>query len=170
MKKIGLFGGCFNPPLITHINIINELIKNKKLDKVIFIPVGDFYQKDNLENQKHRYKMLKKAIKNEKKMKIDNIELKQKNKLYAIDAFELLSKKYKKYDVYYIMGSDNFIKMNKWKEYEKLKKYNYLILERETNNYKSSTQIREMIKNNIDVSEYINKDVYKYIKKNKLYH
>lgn len=169
MKKLGLFGGCFNPPLITHINIIKKLIKDKQLYKVIFIPVGDFYQKDNLENQKYRYKMLKKAIKNEKKMEIDNIELKQKNKLYAVDAFKLLSKKYAKYEIYYIMGSDNFIKMNKWKDYDQLKQYKYLILERENNNYKSSSQIREMIKKKIDVSEYLNKEVYKYIKKHKLY-
>lgn len=172
MKKIGLFGGCFNPPLITHINKIKELIENKKIDLAVFIPVGDFYNKENLIEAKHRYNMIKIAIKQEKNIKVDNIELKEKTKLYAIDAFELLTKKYKnngKNELYYIMGKDNFEKIKNWKDYDKLKKYNYIILERDNKKEKSSTQIRKMIKEKKDILEYINKDVYKYIKKNKLY-
>ena len=46
MKKIGFFGGCFNPPTNMHIKIANNLIKEGKLDKVVFVPMNDFYKKE----------------------------------------------------------------------------------------------------------------------------
>ena len=60
--RIGFFGGCFNPPTNIHIGIAKELIDSKILDKVIFVPVGDFYKKENLISAIHRYEMIKKAI------------------------------------------------------------------------------------------------------------
>ena len=63
--KIGFFGGSFNPPTIAHIELAKKAIKGKELDKVIFVPIGDFYQKDNLESLDNRIEMLKLACNNE---------------------------------------------------------------------------------------------------------
>lgn len=169
IEKIGFFGGCFNPPTITHIELVNNLIIDKKLDKVIFIPVSDFYQKEDLIKAKHRYNMLKLAVKNYKNLEIDNIELKINKKLYAVDIFELLKDKYKNKDIYYIMGTDNFKKMNTWKDYDIIKNYNYIILDRDKYKDVSSTKIRNLIKEDRDVSSLIFKEVYKYIIKHNLY-
>ncbi len=174
MKKIGFFGGCFNPPTNIHINIANKLIEAKKLDTVIFIPVNDYYQKDNLVNATHRYNMIKLAINKYSNLKVDDIEIKQSKKLFAVDAFKLIldtySCKYKDAEFYMIMGSDNFDKMPLWKEYEEIKdKYKYIVIDRNKEEI-SSTQIRDMIKNsNEKITKYISKDVYEYIKENKLY-
>ena len=74
MSKIGFFGGCFNPPNNLHINIANNLINSKKLDKVIFVPVNDFYKKDSLIDAKYRYEMLKLAVKDYSNLDVDDIE------------------------------------------------------------------------------------------------
>lgn len=169
MKKIGFFGGCFNPPSNIHIEIANNLIKQKKLDKVIFVPVNDFYSKVNLEKAEHRYNMLKLAVKNYENLEVENIEILENKKLFAVDIFKILNNKYNKEDIYFIMGSDNFEKMPKWKNYEEIKdKYKYIVIER-NNELISSTKIRNKIINDEDVSEILNKDVYKYIIKNNLY-
>lgn len=64
LKKIGFFGGCFNPPTNVHINLAKRLIIEKKIDMVFFVPVGDYYKKQELETAKHRLNMLKLACKN----------------------------------------------------------------------------------------------------------
>ncbi len=46
--KIGIFGGCFNPPHNMHKDIGLNLIKKKYLDRVIYVPTGDQYQKEEL--------------------------------------------------------------------------------------------------------------------------
>ena len=169
MQKVGFFGGCFNPPTNTHINLANKLIKDKVLDKVIFVPVGDYYSKQDLVSGFHRYNMLLKATENYKNIAVEDIAVKSKNKLYATDTFKLIYDKYSKInDIYFIMGSDNFEKMSTWKDYPLIKeKYHYIILERTEDI--SSTIIRSKIKNGEEISSYIDKNVLKYINENKLY-
>lgn len=172
MNKIGFFGGCFNPPTNVHIRIVNKLIEEGKLDKVIFVPVNDYYKKENLIQAKHRYNMLQLATKKYDKLEVDDIEIKENRELCAIDVFEIIEKsKYaKKSDIFFIMGSDNYEKMPKWKDYNKIKdKYNYIVIDRDKNQI-SSTKIREMIKNkDRRVIKYLPEKVYEYIIKNELY-
>jgi len=174
MSKIGFFGGCFNPPTNMHINIANNLIRQRKLDKVIFVPVNDYYKKVDLIESKHRINMLRLAVKGHSGLEVDDIEIKENRPLVASDAFEIVTSNSQttsnKNDIFMIMGSDNYNKMPSWKDYEKIKdKYNYIVIERDDNQI-SSTQIRKMIKNNDEkVVDYIPKEVYNYIKENELY-
>ena len=175
MKKIGFFGGCFNPPTNMHIKIANDLIKAGKLDKVVFVPMNDFYKKEGLIEAEHRYNMLKLAIKEYNNLEVDDIEIKENRNLFATDAFEIIKKSIyfennKEAEMFLIMGSDNFNKMPNWKDYNKIKNdYKYIVINRDEKEI-SSTQIREMIKNNDDmVMEYLSKEVYKYILENVLY-
>ena len=174
MEKIGFFGGCFNPITNVHIEIAKNLIDSGKVNKIVFIPVNDYYKKEKLVNAKHRYNMIEIAIKNLKKILVDDIEIKEEKSLFAIDAFELIENKYKnesnKKKLYMIMGSDNYNKISGWKSYDKIiDKYKIIVVDRDEKII-SSTQIRNMIKNNDDnVKEYLPKEVYKYIKENNLY-
>lgn len=170
MEKIGFFGGCFNPPSNIHIELANNLIKINKLDKVVFVPVNDLYTKSELIPAKHRLNMIKLAIKDYNNLEVDDIEIQENKELFAIDAFELITKKYSnKCEIFFIMGSDNFEKMHNWKNYDIIKDKRYIVIERDKNKI-SSTQIREMIaNNNEETKNYLPEDVYKYIKQNELY-
>ena len=90
MKKIGFFGGCFNPPNILHIKIAIDLLSSGKLDTVVFVPVNNFYKKEGLIDSKHRLKMLEIATKGYSNIEVEDIEIKENKKFYAIDAFELM--------------------------------------------------------------------------------
>lgn len=191
--KIGFFGGCFNPPTNAHINLAKKVINECKLDKLIFVPVGDFYQKAELAKSYHRYNMLKVACRNLEGIEVSDIELNVKNKLYAIDAFKLIEKEYLGEDIFFIMGADNFNNILNWKDIGEINKYKYIVLEREgiaidkleyfkrnaekiqiieNKKYEkfSSTVFRNMIKNkNICNQDIISKEVFDYIMENELY-
>lgn len=159
------------------------------MDKVIFVPVGNYYEKNDLADANHRYNMIKLAVENNEKMDIETIAIESKIKLYAVDTFKLIKEKYNKDDIFFIMGSDNFRKMPTWKNYEELKtNYNIIVIERERKKIRhenpeniieyipeqlaeiDSTQIRKMIKNKEkEAKKYLNPKVYEYIRKNELY-
>lgn len=188
LKKIGFFGGCFNPPTKVHINLANALIKSGLVDKVIFVPVGDYYNKQNLVSAKHRYNMLKLLCNNNKCLDVENIASIHSNILYATDTFKKIYDKYNELaQIYFIMGSDNFKKMPTWKDYnriitqykfiviqrfedeEQIKKDNVLYYTPEQIQNMNSTQIREMIKQHQNVEEFLEMQELQYIKRNKLY-
>lgn len=190
-SKVGFFGGCFNPPTNVHINLAKKLIEDGILDKVIFVPVGDYYEKIDLVSAQDRYNMLKIVCRDYENIDVNDIACSHKDKLFAIDTLKLIYDKYNKmYDVYFIMGADNFERMPLWKDYKELiSKYKFVVIERLKHKevessaniivYKntslvqdsrmSSTQIRKMIRTGQDVKEYINKNVLSYIEKHKLY-
>jgi len=188
-KKVGFFGGCFNPPSKIHIKLAKELVENNLLDGVIFVPVGDYYKKQNLISAEDRYNMLLLACKSYPYLKVEDIVAKSEKNLYAVDTFELIYEKYNDVlDIYFIMGSDNFKKMSNWKNYEEIiDKYKYIVIERP--NYEeqiakdnicyyilhqkedfSSTKIRHLLEKKEDVLAYLEQEVIDYIAKNKLYH
>ena len=89
--------------------------------------------------------------------------------VYITDTGYINQKYFKKCEVYFIMGSDNFEKMSKWKDYNKIKDQKYIVIKRDKNVI-SSTKIREMIaKNDSEAQKYLSREVYKYIEQNKLY-
>ena len=191
--KIGFFGGCFNPPTFAHINLAKKALKESNLDKVIFVPVGDFYDKKDLAPAIDRYNMLKIIADKIEKIEVSDIELCEKRKLFAIDVFRLIKEKYPNDDLFFIMGADNFIKVLQWKNSEVLStQYKYIVFERENINIKeyiknkfksnviiienseyktfSSSKYRNNKKNlDIDDLNIVPDDVLEYINKNKLY-
>lgn len=164
MKKIGFYGGCFNPPTKAHIEMAKKAIKECDLDEVVFVPVGDSYKKQELAQGIDRYNMLKIACEGNEKLKVSDIEIRSSHKYNAIDIFEIISNKYKDDNRFFLMGVDNLSKMSDWKESKKLiENYNYIIFERNNVNADSIIKSNEMLENNKENFEIIKNNDYKEI-------
>ena len=181
--KIGIYVGSFNPVHIGHIKIVEFLLENL-LDKVIIIPTGNYWEKNNLIDIRDRINMLK-FFENNKI--IINDTLNDKN--YTYEILNHLKKEYLNDELYLIIGADNIPKFHLWKNVDDILKNKVIVLNRDdvnindyinkfdnSNNFiimkdfekidVSSTNIRNDIEEN---KEYLDNRVYEYIKKNKLY-
>lgn len=196
-KCIAVFGGSFNPPLISHILLAKDILnKYLNIDKLIFAPVSTKYNKANLESDIDRYNMLKLICNQNSKFEVSDIELKSDKQLKTIETLNLIKQKYKDHLICFIMGTDNLKEVENWYNPEQiLKNFKILVLNRNEDNlqdiiensellkkYKnslievnnkrtslSSTEIRNKIKNKEDIKEYVDKEVLKYITEKKLY-
>lgn len=170
-SRIGFFGGCFNPITKAHIQLIKKVIQERNLDKVYFVPMGNWYEKKDLIELEHRIEMLKIAFEQEEKMQILAISNKNE-KTYAIDTFRIIDKKFPEAERFFTMGSDNYQKMLLWKNADDLlKNYQYIVLDRENGNMKqiSSSLVREKIKQNEPIEDFVPAQVIAYIKQKNLY-
>lgn len=121
--KIGLFGGTFNPPHLGHINSIETVRRKMGLDKVFIIPSFQNPLKKEIDGPtpEHRLNMLKAAIYGyEKHYEIDTQELERKGLSYTKDTIAEYRKKYESKDLYLILGGDNLLNFDKWKDYKKI--------------------------------------------------
>lgn len=198
-KAIAIFGGSFNPPLNSHLELAKQIVKNLNyIEKIIYVPVSTKYnRKSNLVEDTHRYNMLKIMCKDEEKLEVSDIELTYKRQLYTIETLDMFKNKYPDHDIYFIMGTDNLKDLHTWKEPERiLKNYKIIVLERGEDKLEeiiendellkknktsiiiakkikpikiSSTMIREKIKNEEDVKDFFKEEVLEYIFKNGLY-
>lgn len=131
MKKIAFFGGSFNPPSFAHLEIARLTMQNKLADEFYFVPVGNTYKKPGLIDEKYRLEMLKIMCRDEKNIAVDDIELNKEEKITAIQAFEMIEKKHNPNndkEIFFVMGEDNFLKLPKWENSEKMiEKYKFII-------------------------------------------
>lgn len=177
--KLGIYMGSFNPPHKGHIKVINHLLDNNYVDRILVVPTLNYWDKNDLVDISHRINMLKFYETN--KIMIDT---KHNNLIYTTDLVKEIEKEYPNYRLSIIMGADNIINLDKWKNYQELLKYNIIIMNRNDikidkyisnlvgdftiiNDFKSdvsSTNIRKNIS-----SKYLDKEVLNYIKENNLY-
>jgi nicotinate-nucleotide adenylyltransferase len=120
--KIGLFFGSFNPIHVGHLIIANHLAEYTDLKQIWLVvsPHNPLKEKESLLNEYHRLDLVNTAIEGNTKLKSCDIEFKLPKPSYTIDTLQYLTEKYPKHEFSLIMGSDNIVSINKWKNYEKL--------------------------------------------------
>lgn len=178
--KTGIYIGSFNPIHNGHITIAKYLLDNNYLDKVEFIPSGNYWDKQDLLSLKDRINMIKLTINNE-----DNISINEE--CSGLDFTYQVREKLNQDNFYWIIGADNVINLDKWKKFEILKNDNFIVINRSNidiefymkkhgiNHYIVINDINinissTMIRNNIeDNKNMINSKVYEYIIENNLY-
>ena len=149
MQRIGFYGGSFNPPTKAHIELAKKAIKECELNKIIFVPVGDQYKKEEMAKALHRYNMLKLVCEEEDNLEISDIEIKSKENYKAIDIFEILENEYKQSENFFLMGVDNFKDILRWKDSNRLiSNFNYIILDRGIEETKKIIENNELLKKN----------------------
>ena len=132
-NKIGLFGGSFNPVHIGHLRAAEEIKELLKLDKIIYIPtsVHPLKKSRNIPDGKKRYQMLKLAVSGNPDFEVSDIELKRKGPSYTIDTLKYFSKRYKRKEFYFILGTENLSNIDEWKHYHELFQYsNFAVMKR----------------------------------------
>ncbi len=177
--KIGIYPGSFDPPHKGHLKVVNYLLNNNIIDKIIIVPTPNYWEKNNLSSIDDRINMLKFYENN--RIKVEDV---YNNYQYTIDLMNNYKKIYFKDSLYLIIGADNLINFNKWKDYDKLLQYNIIVMARNKINFKNEliknkniTFIEDFpyidissseIRNNLS-SKYLDKDVLNYIVKKGLY-
>ena len=188
--KIAIYGGSFNPMHIGHEKIVDYVLKNLDMDKIIIIPVGiPSHRENNLEQSNTRLKICREIFKNNKKVEVSYIEIKSEGKSYTYDTLLKLIKIYDKNNEFFeIIGEDSLKNLKTWKNYKELlnlckfivfrrkddknteidseflNNKNIIILENEYYNI-SSTEIRNKVKNGEDITGLVNEKVKKIIEK-----
>lgn len=186
--KIAIFGGAFNPVHNGHIYIAEKVQKHFGFDKLFFVPSNISVHKNNysLVSQTHRLKMLELALE-DTEFEVLPIEIERGGRSFTCDTVDQL---YENYDitggVHIIIGDDLLPTLHKWKNFEQLSLLTeFIVMYRDKKVYErtdilytrlkndyfnvSSTQIRNSVLIDEDISDLINPKVYQYIKEHNLY-
>ena len=118
-KKIGLFGGTFDPVHIGHLIIAETVLEQSGLDMVMFIPSARPPHKHHelMFTAHQRLKMLSEAIKDNPNLVVSDIEMKREGPSYTIDTIrEIKAALPSGTELSFIVGKDNLYEMETWKD------------------------------------------------------
>jgi nicotinate-nucleotide adenylyltransferase len=196
LKRIGVFGGIFNPVHTAHLIAAEEVREQMHLDKVLFIPSANPPHKntDELADTEKRLTMVRLAISGNEDFEESEIEIKNTGnaKSYTVDTLAALREIYCNEQVkfYLIIGMDQLIDLHKWKDPGKLFMLSEVIVinrpgflvQDVKNEYGSrvtyvpvpsidisSSEIRSRIRENKSIKYLVPEKVEEFIKENNLY-
>ncbi|MCD7033024.1 nicotinate-nucleotide adenylyltransferase [Metabacillus sp. GX 13764] len=187
MKKIGLFGGTFDPPHYGHLLMANEVKAALSLDEIWFIPnrIPPHKQDEEHSGSHHRMNMLKLAIEGHQEFHTEKIELERQGPSFTYDTMVLLKERHPDKKFYFIIGADMIEYLPNWHMIDELvsilqfvgvkrhgykTKSPYPIIEVEAPQFEvSSTMLRERFASGYPTDYLLPEKVKTYIEEKHLY-
>ncbi|MGN1132130.1 MAG: nicotinate (nicotinamide) nucleotide adenylyltransferase [Ruminococcus sp.] len=195
--NIALFGGAFNPIHKAHILLAERAMEEFDIDRTILMPTYISPHKNTTArvSYNHRMAMCRLASKDDSRFIVSDLESHIEGKSYSYKTLSILKEQYNDDNLFMIIGADMYMSLLSWKnpqqifdlasiitcprdndDYNSLLEYSKVLKKEGCSSYilkepimqLSSTYIRENV-SLASKQDFIDKSVYEYIEKNKLY-
>ena len=129
-RRIGVYGGTFDPIHRGHIQVANAILKPFGLERVLMVPafVPPHKRHSVLSDAYHRYAMVVLATTGIPALSASTIELESPSRPYTIETMGRLQREFPAADLFFVMGSDSFADVTTWYEYERLLSEHFIIV------------------------------------------
>lgn len=187
MKKVGIFGGTFNPPHNGHLLMANEVLQSLQLAEIWFMPnqIPPHKQHRDIISAEHRFNMLQLAVNGNDAFRVESIELERSGPSFTYDTICLLKERHPDIQFYFIIGADMIEYLPKWYKIDLLQNLVQFVGVKRPN-YKTTTQynvlevdvpqfdvsssfIRRRLKEGKNIRYLLPDSVIQYIKEHRLY-
>jgi len=121
-RRIGLFGGTFNPIHLGHLRGVEEVREAFGLEEIVFIPsaIPPHKVAEGVIKARHRLEMVKLAIMTNPFFSISRVELDRQGKSYSIDTLQYFREREKNTSLFFILGRDACVEIEAWKDFQHL--------------------------------------------------
>jgi nicotinate-nucleotide adenylyltransferase len=121
LKRIGIFGGTFDPPHIAHVALARTALAELGLDAVRWIPAGAPWQKQRrITASEHRAAMVALAIRGEARFVLDRREIERAGPSYTLDTVRELEAEQPGSEWFLIIGQDQYLGLPTWQGWREL--------------------------------------------------
>jgi nicotinate-nucleotide adenylyltransferase len=128
-NPIGIFGGAFDPIHYGHLRLALDFLQILNLSEVRFIPCKSPVHKDpNIATPQQRLALLNLALQNVPQFCIDDREIQRDTPSYMIDTVKSLRKDYPHTPLCLLLGSDAFLDLDQWKDWQQLSDYVHIVV------------------------------------------
>ncbi len=121
MKRVGLFGGSFDPVHNAHVALARLALEQLQLDEVRWIPAGQPWQKTRvLTSGADREAMVRLAVAGESRFVVDRSELRRRGVSYTLDTVRELAAAEPGTEWVLILGQDQYVSLHTWRDWREL--------------------------------------------------
>jgi len=132
LRKIGIYGGTFDPIHHAHLILAREAREELELEKVIFVPAAvSPFKNAPAAPAEIRLRMLQQALENEAGFVSDDCDLRRPPPSYTFDTVTEIQRREGEAEYYYLIGEDNVEGLSRWHRFSELEKLvQFVVLDR----------------------------------------
>ena len=121
MKRIGIFGGSFDPVHNAHVALARVALEQLALDEIRWVPVWQSWQKTRqLAPPADREAMVRLAIAGEPRFVLERCELRRRGNSFTLDTVRELRAAEPDVEWYLILGQDQYAGLHTWRDWREL--------------------------------------------------
>ena len=117
MKRIGIYGGTFNPPHVGHVRGVQYALSALNLDEVLVIPACESPEQKATQihvSPQQRLDMLHLAMGKIPGVRILDMELRRGGVSYTADTLQQIRAQYPEEELVLLLGADKFMTVTDW--------------------------------------------------------
>ena len=119
-RRIGLFGGTFDPPHLGHLAAALAALDQLQLDMVLFVVANDPWQKTGAGLEvtlaKHRLEMTKLVVSEFEGLEVDDSEIRRGGPTYTSVTLQEMKELFPEAELFLLVGGDVARELNTWKD------------------------------------------------------
>ncbi len=120
-RRIGLFGGTFDPPHNAHVALARLALAELALDELRWIPAGQPWQKSRqITAAGHREAMVRLAMEGEPRFVLERCELSRQGPSFTLDTVRELQAAQPGAQWFLIIGQDQYAGLHTWRDWREL--------------------------------------------------
>lgn len=121
VKKIGMFGGAFDPPHLAHRALAEAALTQLQLDELRVLPTGRAWHKSRpLTEAAHRLAMSRLAFEGLDRVQLDDREIRRAGPSYTLDTLRELHAENPQAELYLVMGKDQADVLPTWRNWQEI--------------------------------------------------
>jgi nicotinate-nucleotide adenylyltransferase len=115
-KRIGIYGGTFDPPHVAHSILAQEALEALGLERLLWVLTPNPPHKPDqpITPLGHRVDMLRAALVGQPRFQISSVDIDRAPPHYAVDTVGLLAERYPGDEMVYVMGEDSLRDLPTW--------------------------------------------------------
>jgi len=126
---IAILGGTFDPVHNAHLAMAEAALRHLPIEAVLFMPTGKTHYRDPaIASAEDRLAMLRLATQGHPEFKIDERELAPQATGYTVDTLKSLRAELGDAPIYFLMGSDQYAKLDTWRDPEEVRSLAELVV------------------------------------------
>jgi nicotinate-nucleotide adenylyltransferase len=120
-RRIGVFGGAFDPPHAAHVALAQAAVTHLQLDALHVIPTGQAWHKAReLSSAQHRLAMTHLAFDDLPHVIVDPRETQRAGPSYTVDTLRELQAQWPDAELFLVLGEDQARALPTWHEWQEI--------------------------------------------------
>ena len=116
IRRLGVFGGAFDPPHIGHMVVAQDVLERLELDTLLVVPAARPPHRDTVLQPQTRLELMRTLCAGDERMPVSDVEVRRSGPSYTVDTLREVRQTLDPVELFLVIGSDQLRAFHTWHE------------------------------------------------------